>query len=71
MQAHEHRLVPRDVPVHERDDLGLVAETEDMDPQIAVPRRERRGCFRCARTTEDHGEETKQEARQWECVTAS
>jgi hypothetical protein len=63
MEPHEDRLVPRDVPVHKCDDFGLIAETEDMDPQVAVPRRERSGCFCCARTTQDHALETKQEAR--------
>ena len=64
MQTHENGLVTCDLAVHEGDDLGLVIQAEDVDPQIAVPSRKRSGCFRCARSTEDHGRETKQEARQ-------
>ena len=43
MKPHEHRLITGDLAVDEGDHLGLVAETEDVDLEIAVPRRERRG----------------------------
>ena len=43
MKPHEHRLITGDLAVDEGDHLGLVAETEDVDLEIAMPRRERRG----------------------------
>src|SRR5881409_1183305 len=35
MEPHEHGLVTRDLAVNESDDLGLVAETEDVDLEVA------------------------------------
>ena len=54
MKTHEDRLTSGDVPVHEGDDLGRVTEAEDMDLELAVPRRQRRDRLGFARPTDDH-----------------
>ena len=54
METYEDGLVSRDVAVHERDDLGRVTEAEDVDLELAVPRRQRRDRLGFARATDDH-----------------
>ena len=48
--------------MHESDDLSIVAETEDMNPQIAVPVAARRR-LRFTYAFKEHGLTTKQAAR--------
>jgi hypothetical protein len=54
METHQDRLVARHVAVHEGDHLGGVTESEDVDLELAMPRRQGRDRLGFARATDDH-----------------